>query len=135
MLTGGCACGALRYRAEGQAMLQGFCHCRSCQRTSGGGHVGWLCFPDRDVTVEGATTVYTRTGGSGRQASRFACPVCLSVVYGTAEVMPGLINLYAGSLDDPVQFKPTMAIFVGERPPWDDVSRGLQCFETVPQQR
>ena len=84
MLTGGCACGALRYRAEGQAMLQGFCHCRSCQRTSGGGHVGWLCFADRDVTVEGATTVYTRTGGSGRQASRFACPVCLSVVYGTA---------------------------------------------------
>jgi hypothetical protein len=76
--------------------------------------------------------VYTRTGGSGRQASRFACPKCLSVVYGTAEVMPGLINLYAGSLDDPKQFKPTMAIFVSERPPWDDVSRGLTCYETVP---
>ena len=115
--------------------MQGFCHCRSCQRTSGAGHVGWLCFPDQAVTVDGATTVYTRIGGSGRQASRYACPVCLSVVYGTAEVMPGLINVYAGSLDDPAEFKPKIAIFVSERPPWDDVSRGLQCFDTVPQQR
>jgi hypothetical protein len=42
------------------------------------------------------------------------------------------LNLYAGSLDDASQFKPTIAIFVRERPPWDDVSRDLECFETVP---
>jgi hypothetical protein len=46
--------------------------------------------------------------------------------------MAGQINLYAGSLDEPARFKPQIAIFVGERPPWDNVSRGLQCFETVP---
>jgi hypothetical protein len=135
MLTGRCACGALRYRAEGAPQMQGFCHCRDCQRTSGAGHVGWLCFPEAAVTVEGETRVYTRVGGSGKLASRYACPTCLSVVYGSAEVMAGLINIYAGSLDDPAQFKPQLAIFVGERPPWDDVSRDLQCFATVPQQR
>jgi len=132
MLTGRCACGALRYRAEGEPLIQGFCHCRSCQRTSGAGHVGWLCFPETAVKVDGERKVFTRAGGSGRPASRIACPKCLSVVYGTAEVMPGMINLYAGSLDDPAQFKPSMAIFVSERPPWDDVSRGLKCFATVP---
>lgn len=112
--------------------MQGFCHCRSCQRTSGGGHVGFLCFSERAVTIEGERRVYTRRGGSGRPASRFACPTCLAVVYGTAEVMPGLVNIYAGSLDDSTRFKPTMAVFVRERPPWDDVSRNLTCFETVP---
>jgi len=132
MLTGRCACGALKYRAEGEPLMQGFCHCRSCQRTSGAGHVGWLCFQESAVIVEGEKKAYTRVGGSGRQASRFACPVCLSVVYGTAEVMPRMINVYAGSLDDPAQFKPRIAIFVSERPPWDDVSRNLQCFDTVP---
>lgn len=132
MLTGRCACGALRYRAEGEPLMQGFCHCRSCQRTSGAGHVGWLCFPAGAVTVEGETRIFTRVGGSGKRASRYACPTCLSVVYGTAEVMTDMINLYAGSLDDPARFKPTMAIFVGEKPPWDDVSRGLTCYETVP---
>src|SRR5512143_3363221 len=79
MMTGGCACGALRYRAEGEPLIQGFCHCRSCQRTSGGGHVGFICFPEKAVTLQGATKVYVRLGGSGRPASRFACPTCLSV--------------------------------------------------------
>ena len=87
------------------------------------------------MTVEGETRAYTRAGGSGKPASRYACPTCLSVVYGTAEVMPGMVNLYAGSLDEPARFKPTIAIFMSERPPWDDASRGLRCFETVPPQR
>jgi hypothetical protein len=132
MITGGCLCGALRYRAAGEARMQGLCHCRNCQRLGGGGHAGWLCFDEGAVTVEGATRHYATTGGSGRTATRFSCPTCHSIVYGTAEVMPGLINLYAGSLDDTSQFKPTMAIFTRSRPAWDDSSRGLKCYETVP---
>ncbi len=131
-MTGKCACGALTWRAEGEPLLQGFCHCKSCQRTAGGGHVGFITFPESAVAIEGARNIYTRNGGSGRPASRYACPKCLSVVWGTAEVMPNRVNFYAGSLDDASLFKPTMAIFTRERPPWDDVSRGLQCFETVP---
>ena len=132
MITGGCLCGALRYRAEGEPLFQGLCHCRNCQRLGGGGHVGVLCFDAANVTVEGATRPYATTGGSGRTATRFSCPTCHSIVYGTAEVMPGLINLYAGSLDDTSVFKPQIAIFTRSRPPWDDSSRGLMCYETVP---
>ena len=69
MITGGCQCGALRYRAESEPSLQGLCHCRNCQRMGGGGHVGWLCFPDTAVTVEGPTLRYTTTGGSERTSS------------------------------------------------------------------
>ena len=132
MITGGCLCGALRYRAAGEPKLQGLCHCRNCQRLSGGGHIGWLCFGEDAVTVEGATRAYATTGGSGATATRYSCPTCHSIVFGRAEVMPGLINLYAGSLDDTSQFKPQMAIFTRSRPAWDDSSRDLRCFETVP---
>ena len=132
MITGGCLCGALRYRAEGEPLFQGLCHCRNCQRTSGGGHVGFVCFAEDAVAVDGETRSYASTGGSGRTATRFSCPTCLSIVYGTAEVMPGLINIYAGSLDDTSQFKPHVAIFTRSLPVWDDSSRGLVCYETVP---
>ena len=132
MITGGCLCGALRYRARGEPRLQGLCHCRNCQRLSGGGHVGWLCFEEAAITVEGATRSYATTGGSGATATRYSCPICHSIVYGTAEVMPGLVNVYAGSLDDTAQFKPQMAIFTRSRPAWDDSSRNLTCYETVP---
>ena len=132
MMAGACLCGALRWRAEGEPELQGLCHCRNCQRLSGGGHVGFICFPDEAATVEGTTRSYAVTGGSGRLATRFSCPVCHAIVFGSSEMMPGKINFYAGSLDDPALFKPTMAVFVRTRPPWDDSSRGLACYETLP---
>ena len=131
-LSGGCVCGALRYRAEGQPLFQGLCHCRNCQRIGGGGHIGFICFPEESVTVEGNAVSRALTGGSGRQATRYFCPVCHSDVFGRAEVMPGQINLYAGSLDDTSQFTPTLAIFTRSRPAWDTSSAGLTCFETVP---
>lgn len=132
MLTGGCACGALRYRAGGEPLLQGFCHCRNCQRLSGSGHVGFICFPESAVMIEGATTTYAVTGGSGLIATRYSCPTCHGMVFGRAEVIPGQVNFYAGSLDDLSQFKPEIAIYVRSRPAWDDVSRGLPSYETVP---
>ena len=111
IMTGGCACGALRYRAEGEPLLQGLCHCRNCQHVSGAGHVGFLCLPESAVTVEGPVRSYSLTGGSGRTATRYFCPTCHSSVFGRSEIMPGQINLYAGSLDDLSWFKPAIAIF------------------------
>jgi hypothetical protein len=91
-----------------------------------------LCFDEAAVTVEGERRSYATTGGSGATATRFSCPTCHSIVYGTGEAIPGLINFYAGSLDDTAQFKPQIAIFTRSRPPWDDSSRGLKCYDTVP---
>ncbi|MFI4999871.1 MAG: GFA family protein [Reyranellales bacterium] len=125
-------CGALRYEAHGKPLMQGFCHCRNCQRISGSGHVGFICLSESAVTVRGETQSYGAVGGSGATATRYSCPTCHSTVFGRAEVMPGMINLYAGSLDDPSLFKPQVAIFVRSRPAWDDVSRGLPCYETAP---
>ena len=132
MRAGGCLCGALRWRAEGEPLLQGLCHCRNCQRLSGGGHVGFICFPEEAANVEGETRSYGVTGGSGRLATRYSCPTCHAIVFGRSEVIPGKINFYAGSLDDASLFEPTMAIFVRTRPPWDDSSRGLACYDTLP---
>ena len=132
VMSGGCACGALRYRAEGEPLVQGLCHCRNCQRLSGGGHVGFLCFPDEAVTFEGAAVSHDLTGGSGGTATRYFCPTCHGGVFGRTEVMPGKLNVYAGSLDDTSQFKPTLAVFTRSRPPWDTSSAVLTCFETVP---
>src|ERR1700704_2461061 len=131
-MSGGCQCGAVRYRAEGEPLIQGLCHCRNCQRISGAGHIGFICFPEGAVTVAGATRSYSLTGGSGRTATRYFCPTCHSGVFGRSEIMPGEINLYAGSLDDLSWFKPTVAIFTRSRPAWDTSSKGLTCFETVP---
>ncbi len=33
--TGGCMCGALRYRVSGAPVLVGICHCETCRRNAG----------------------------------------------------------------------------------------------------
>ncbi|WP_367184783.1 GFA family protein [Sphingopyxis sp.] len=37
MLTGGCACGQIRYRLDAEPYDAGWCHCQLCQRLSGSG--------------------------------------------------------------------------------------------------
>src|SRR5216110_1572714 len=34
--SGGCACGAIRYESTAEPVLMLHCHCRDCQRASGG---------------------------------------------------------------------------------------------------
>jgi hypothetical protein len=132
MLTGGCLCGAVRYRATGAPGMQGLCHCRNCQKLSGGGRVGFILFPAAAVAIEGETKVTRGPGGSGQPAERHFCPTCCSALFGTSEMMPGKINIYAGSLDDLGQFKPAFAIFTRSRQPWDILPAELPAFETLP---
>ena len=40
--TGGCFCGAVRYRVEGPPLDAGYCHCRMCQRANGAPAVAWV---------------------------------------------------------------------------------------------
>ena len=41
-------------------------------------------------------------------------------------------TIYAGSLDDPSAFKPTLAIFNRDRPDWAPLPEGVTAFETMP---
>ena len=42
-------------------------------------------------------------------------------------------SIYAGSLDDPSLFRPTLAIFTRDKPHWVSIPPGLETFETLPQ--
>jgi hypothetical protein len=44
---GGCHCGALRYRLEGDLGDVAHCHCSICRRVSGGTLVTWVTLPAR----------------------------------------------------------------------------------------
>ena len=39
---GGCLCGAVRYRIEGEPEWSGHCHCKDCQKAVGAGITTWI---------------------------------------------------------------------------------------------
>jgi len=36
--TGGCLCGRVRYECSADPLFMGHCHCRDCQKASGGAY-------------------------------------------------------------------------------------------------
>ena len=133
-LTGGCLCGAVRYKVSAELIFSGKCYCEDCRRTSGSGHGSIYAVPEQSVTVTGKLTEFKRTGSSGQPIVRRFCPVCGSKISTTASVMPGVMLITASSLDDPEQFVSQMSIFTSRAPSWDRPPSDTPSFPEMPPQ-
>ena len=51
-ITGGCACGAIRYRCSAPPIYMGNCHCRDCQQATGGAYLPAVLFRGEHFTLE-----------------------------------------------------------------------------------
>jgi len=80
--TGGCLCGALRYEAEGEPKLAGYCYCADCRKASGSGFIPFMNFPKSAVRFGGKTLTFTSKAANGGDAVRNSCPVCGGLVFG-----------------------------------------------------
>ncbi|MBE3639355.1 GFA family protein [Mangrovicoccus algicola] len=118
-ITGGCACGQLRYRSAGPVKFALRCACRSCQRDSGGGHGTHAAVAREGFVLTGEAARWRRTGRSGLAVEKLFCPVCGCAVCGLPERAPATAMLVAGSLDDPALIAPERVIYRHEAPPWD----------------
>jgi hypothetical protein len=131
--TGGCLCGAVRYVAEGEPLYAGHCYCADCRKASGSGFVPFMGFAATAVRFTGETRQFRSVSFRGGDAVRNSCPVCGGLVFGGVIGEDDSHTLYAGSLDDPSRFRPTIALFTRDRPDWATVPPGLTAFETMPE--
>ena len=129
LLTGGCACGAIRYAGTAEPLLALNCHCRACQRASGAAFAAIIRLPAAAFTVtKGAPKFYTVPGDSGNRVSRGFCPECGSPLFSRLSGLPDVVGVRVGSLDDPSCYRPTMDMFVARAQPWDHMNPELPKF-------
>jgi hypothetical protein len=131
-IAGGCLCGAVRYEASGAPNFMGYCFCADCRKASGSGFVPFMGFPASAIRFTGETLRFTSKSFRGSDAVRNSCPKCGSLVFGGIVGQDNAHTVYAGTLDDPLFFRPTMAIFNRDRPQWVPLPPGLTVFETMP---
>ena len=130
-LEGGCYCGELRYKAEGEPMMKAQCHCRECQYISGGGPNNFFAMPvDGFAYTAGAPKAFKRDDIDNPRTREF-CPDCGTSLTTRAEGRPFVI-VKVGALDDPASFKPTVAIQVADKQPWHNIPEGLKQFDRWP---
>ena len=118
-LSGGCACGAIRYETDADPVVMLNCHCRDCQKASGSAYSAMVVVPGSAVRLSGEPRYNKVVGKGGKAVERGFCPTCGSQVTAKLERMPDVLGLQAGSLDDPSRFKPAMDIFTDSAQPWD----------------
>ena len=130
--TGGCLRGALRYEADGEPQFAGHCYCSDCRRASGSGFIPFMGFSSSAVRFSGETRKFVSKSARGSDAVRNSCPICSSLVFGGEIGKTASFTIYAGSLDDPSSFRPTIAIFARGRPPWAVIPPDLAIFDGMP---
>lgn len=113
--TGGCQCGAVRFRLEGPLGEASICHCRMCQKAFGGLYAPLVGVPDA------AKLTWTRGRPkhfqSSNHAARGFCADCGTPL--TYEAPDG-IALAIGALDDPRAAPPVIQFGVEAKLPFTD---------------
>ena len=132
-LEGGCYCGAVRYRTEGDAMFKGQCHCRECQYGSGGSPNIVMAMPESGFSYTKGKPAAFRRSDLDNPVTREFCAACGTQLISKAPSLPGAMLIKVGTLDDPSVFgQPQMAIFTIDKQPFHQIAEGLATFERMP---
>jgi hypothetical protein len=134
-LTGGCACGAVRYRCEAAPLGTLKCHCRDCQRMSGSPHVCAVLLPRAAFRfTQGKPRYYSLPSESGGMHQRGFCADCGSRLTGGESPEGGgeFIGVTVGSLDDASGFHPDMELWTSDAQPWDPPRQDVPGFAQNP---
>jgi len=100
-MTGGCACGRIRYRVRVHDDEAYLCHCRMCQRATGGVSIAFKNVKKADFTWEREPDWYQSSPIARRPYCR-ECGTPLGFAFPDGEN----IDLTVGSFDDPSRFRP-----------------------------
>lgn len=114
-LTGGCQCGAIRYRLNTFPKYPHICHCRMCQKAFGSFFAplaGGVLREDFEVTRGEIATFQ-----SSDEAERGFCADCGTPLY-FRYLTSKFVAASIGSLDHPERVKPTFQYGTEGRMPW-----------------
>jgi hypothetical protein len=132
-MTGGCLCGAVRYEVSADPVFSEHCYCRDCQRVTGAAMGSLMFVPKEGFRVtKGDLKFFAVTADSGNKVTRGFCGTCGSWVMGRGSGVPDIVEVTAGTLDDPNGFKPMASIFMTSAPGWAPVASDLPKFKRMP---
>lgn len=125
--TGGCQCGAVRYALYVSPQNAHVCHCRMCQRATGGLFAALAGAPKADFAwTKGEPAVFASSNLATRAYCR-ACGTPLSFSYNLPEAR---FYVTMGSLDTPEQFPIVMQYGTESRLPWVNFCEDVKSEET-----
>ena len=122
LLTGGCECGAVRYRVADEFLYSVNYHCSRCRAATGSAFKPFAGIErDKLELTDGAGSLLV-WGADELNDTR--CATCGSLLYSV--VRDGeYVHVALGSLADGPSIRPSEHIFVGSTAPWYEITDDL----------
>jgi hypothetical protein len=123
-LTGGCACGAVRYELRSEPWDTGWCHCRTCQLNSGSPAMVFASVAPHDlVWTNGGDKVKSfKSSSFGR---REYCGECGTPFLMIVDHQPETVDFSVATLDEPDAVAPGFHIFYASKIAWFETADEL----------
>src|SRR5581483_2771658 len=124
---GGCLCGAVRFKTEGEPINVRLCHCRNCQKAMGSPFFARALFPQTAITVHGESCRYP----TSERLDRVFCKRCGTRLF-TWRTDGTAAGVALAVFDDRHAFAPSEHIWVSEKMNWVRLDDGLPRYPEGP---
>ena len=115
--TGGCLCGAVRYRLASEPFDAGWCHCRTCQLNSGAPAMAFASVAVDDWRIEQGEPRRVKSSDFGH---RLSCGKCGTPLAMRVDHQPETVDFSIATLDEPGRIEPQFHIFWASKVKWFD---------------
>lgn len=124
--AGGCLCGQVRWAATAEPANVRVCHCRLCQKATGGPFFARAIFLAGDIAWSGDTTCWP----SSPRIDRLSCARCGTQMFAKPRDAPARLGVSLATLDDRDAIRPAGHIWVSAKLDELILDDGLpQCAE------
>ncbi|MEM6383941.1 MAG: GFA family protein [Pseudomonadota bacterium] len=132
-ITGGCLCGAIRYRVSSAPVNMWNCHCEDCRRSSGASYATNVFVKAADLVVtQGKAQTFDHPADSGNIMTKHFCAACGSQLFNANSGRPQIVVIRAGSLDDPGFVSPRANVYASRALPGALPAGDIPSFDEMP---
>ncbi len=126
-IEGGCLCGAVRYRIQGEPLSSGTCQCNTCRKISAAAIVPWITVESKDFAFTAGPPVDYK---SSPPATRSFCGRCgTPLTFRHTSYEGKRIDITTVSLDNPEAFPPEGHVWTSQKLSWMKLADGLPTFK------
>ena len=130
--TGQCLCGNVTYKADGEIVMQGNCHCSDCRQSSGSPFATLLFLKQDDIEIKGDLKKFDHTVDSGNVLTKSFCPNCGSQMFAGNAAKPNMLAVKAGSVNEHEIIAPQFNVYAGSKMNCTTLNSDVPAFDKMP---
>lgn len=131
LYTGSCLCGGIHYEIHGEIGEIIECHCQRCRKANGTAFATNAPIQKADFKIVKGENLLKKFA-STPTTQRCFCSECGSPIMSIKTETPDTYRLRIGTLDTPLEHKPTMHIFAAYKAEWDTICDDLPQYDERP---